>query len=112
MYRKPIYLNPLVNPKLLLNEHHLKLTMEIPEGKKIGISGISKNWKPKNYKIHTATSVNHQQEMKIYRDRTTETKESWSKTQQENKKQNYHPRSQSSYRPQRYKLSISSKNKK
>ena len=49
MSRKPIYLEPSSKSKVTLldrNIYFVPLIMEIPEGKSIGISGISKNWKP------------------------------------------------------------------
>ena len=110
MYRKPIYLEPSSKSKVTLldmNIYFVPLIMEIPEGKSIGISGISKNWKPKKLQ-NTLPSpiVNQKQEMRKYIEIEPEkTKRIFDATHtQENKKQNYHPRSQSSYRPQRYEI--------
>ena len=111
MSRIPSYSDPYTKYRVIRLNRDISfvlLTMETPEGKSIGISGISKNWKPLKITKKTQPSpiVNHRQEMRKYIEIKPEKPKRTlcPKHTQENKKQNYHLRSQSSYRPQRYEI--------
>ena len=111
MSKKPLYSEAIRKSKVTrLNKdtYFVSIIMETPEGKSIGISGISKNWKPTKItkKKQPSPIVNQKQEMRKYIEIESEkTKRIFDTNHtQENKKQNYHLRSQSSYRPQRYEI--------
>ena len=110
MSRKPSYSDPYRKSRVtMLNRdtYFVSLIMETPEGKRIGISRMSKNWKPKKLQNTPSTHIlNHRHEMKKYIEIEPEkTKRTLCpKHNIENKKQNIHLHSQSSYRPQRYEI--------